>query len=180
MTVHPQHDITQAAEGLGRHRFTVAMVEAMVAAGILEEDRRIELIGGELVPMSPKGIRHETLKIELCRLWNRLTPDSCTVAQETTFRLSEDTYLEPDFVVYGRATKLAALGSANVLLVVEIADSSLLYDTGRKAAIYADFGVRELWVVDAVRLIIRVFRDPGVSGLQTPHTYNYKDLLINK
>ena len=47
--------VTMAAEGLPRRRFTVAEVEAMVAAGVMEEDERVELIGGELVPMSPKG-----------------------------------------------------------------------------------------------------------------------------
>ena len=49
--------VTSAAEGLPRRRFTVAEVEAMVAAGVMEEDERVELIGGELVPMSPKGTR---------------------------------------------------------------------------------------------------------------------------
>src|SRR5260370_1453118 len=50
---------TRAAEGLPRRRFTVAEVEAMVEAGVMEEDERVELIGGELVPMSPKGNQHE-------------------------------------------------------------------------------------------------------------------------
>ena len=54
--------VTSAAEGLPRRRFTVAEVEAMVAAGVMEEDERVELIGGELVPMSPKGIQHEVVK----------------------------------------------------------------------------------------------------------------------
>jgi hypothetical protein len=49
--------VTTAAEGLPRPRFTVAEVEAMVAAGVVDGDERLELIGGELVPMSPKGIR---------------------------------------------------------------------------------------------------------------------------
>ena len=53
---------TSAAEGLPRRRFTVAEVEAMVAAGVMEEDERVELIGGELGPRSPKGIRHEVMK----------------------------------------------------------------------------------------------------------------------
>ncbi len=48
--------VTSAAEGLPRRRFTVAEVEAMVAAGVMDEDERVELIGGELVPMSPKGL----------------------------------------------------------------------------------------------------------------------------
>ena len=56
---------TQAAEGLPRRRFTVAELEAMVAAGILDQDERIELIGGEVVPMSPKGNHHEILKAAL-------------------------------------------------------------------------------------------------------------------
>ena len=63
--------VTSAAEGLPRRRFTVAEVEAMVAAGVMEEDERVELIGGELVPMSPKGRRHETVKIALVDRWIR-------------------------------------------------------------------------------------------------------------
>ena len=86
------------------------------------------------------------------------------IAPETTVRLSEDTYLEPDIVVYARATGLGGLTGSSVLLVVEIAESSLRYDMGRKAALYAGFGVRELWVVDAVKLTARVFRDPVAEG----------------
>src|SRR6478672_12130987 len=81
-----------------------------------------------------------------------------------TFRLSEDTYLEPDVVIYPRTSEIRGLSASNVLLVVEIADSSLSYDTGRKAALYASFGIRELWVIDAVRLTTRMFRDPAADG----------------
>src|SRR5438105_15580403 len=82
--------VTRGAEGLPRWRFTVADVEAMVRAGILEEDERVELIEGELVPMSPKGSRHEVLKIALTRRWLKLCPDEVQIAQETTFWLSPD------------------------------------------------------------------------------------------
>ena len=54
---------------------TVAEVEAMVAAGVMEEDERVELIGGELVPMSPKGNQHEVIKVALLRRWYRAAPD---------------------------------------------------------------------------------------------------------
>jgi Uma2 family endonuclease len=156
--------VTTAAEGLPRRRFTVAEVEAMVAAGVMDEDERVELIGGELVPMSPKGNHHEVMKRALVDRWIRMRPLEIHVAPETTFHLSEDTYLEPDVVVYPRTSGLRGLTSANVLLVVEIADSSLRYDIGRKAALYASFGIRELWVIDAVRLTTRVFRDPAAGG----------------
>ena len=156
--------VTSAAEGLPRRRFTVAEVEAMVAAGVMEEDERVELIGGELVPMSPKGNHHEVVKIALLRRWYRVAPDDLDLAPETTFRLSEDTYLEPDVVVYPNSLEPKDLRGENVLLVVEIADSSKHYDMGHKAKLYAGFGVCELWVVDAVRLIARVFRQPAAEG----------------
>ena len=125
--------VTSAAEGLPRRRFTVAEVEAMVAAGVMEEDERVELIGGELVPMSPKGNHHETAKIALVDHWNRARPKNCTVAQETTFRLSEDTYLKPGVVIYPRGTGVAALTAAAVLLVVEIAEFLARYElAGRR------------------------------------------------
>jgi Uma2 family endonuclease len=169
--------VTSAAEGLPRRRFTVAEVEAMVAAGVMEEDERVELIGGELVPMSPKGSRHEVLKIALVDCWIRARPIACRVAQETTFRLSEDTYLEPDIVIYPHATGIKGLSASNVLLVVEIADSSLRYDIGRKAALYASFGIRELWVIDAVRLTTRVFREPAADGYRNASDLGPSDRL---
>ncbi|MCX8252940.1 hypothetical protein RHAL1_02031 [Beijerinckiaceae bacterium RH AL1] len=64
--LHPR--VTRAADGLLRRRFSVAEVEDMVAAGLLLDERN-ELIGGELVPMSPKGNRHERVKIALLRRW---------------------------------------------------------------------------------------------------------------
>ena len=136
----------------------------MVDAGIMEEDERVELIGGELVPMSPKGNRHEVVKTELLKRWYRAAPEGIDLTPETTFRLSEDTYLEPDVVIYARKDGLKGLEGQTALLVIEIADSSLRYDIGRKAALYASFGVRELWVIDAVRLTTRVFRRPSHEG----------------
>ena len=158
---------TTAAEGLPRRRFSVVELEQMVAAGILEEDERIELIGGEVVPMSPKGDHHEILKVALTLYWARRLPDDLQFATETTFRFSLDTYLEPDFVFYPKAVGIKGLGASTAQLVVEIADSSLSYDLGRKAALYASFGIAELWVIDAVKLEARIHRDPTPKGYGT-------------
>jgi Uma2 family endonuclease len=153
-----------AAEGLPRRPFTVAELEQMVAAGILDEDERIELIGGEVVPMSPKGNRHEMLKSALNMYWVPTLPDDLLVVTETTFRFTEDTYLEPDFVFYPKASGIKGLSAATARLVVEVADSSLGYDLGRKAGLYAGFGIAELWVIDAVKLRTRIHREPTASG----------------
>jgi Uma2 family endonuclease len=162
---------------LPRRRFTVAEIEAMVAAGIMEEDERVELIGGELVPMSPKGNHHEVLKTKLNVEWARKLPKGVLFTPETTFRLSNDTYLEPDFTFYETPPGLKGLNGSNALLVVEIGDSSFAYDAGRKAALYASFGIRELWAIHAVRLETRIFREPGPDGYRFTKTLPAAELL---
>lgn len=155
---------TQAAEGLRRRRFTAAEVTAFVEHGLIDEKERFELIGGEIVPMSPKGLFHERLKTALNIYFVRALPLGILVTQETTFRLSEDTFVEPDFVFYEEADGLEKLKGETCLLAVEVADSSLSYDRGRKADLYASFAVKELWVVDVRARSIRVFRNPMPTG----------------
>jgi len=155
---------TQAAEGLRRRAFTLAEIEAMVEAGIIAENERFELIGGEVVPMSPKGLRHERLKTWVMRQLARQLPDTIGFTPETTFRLSPDTFLEPDFVLYDVAVGLEGLNGATCLLAIEIADTSLDYDKGRKALIFSGFGISELWVIDANTRLTTVHRDPTPTG----------------
>jgi Uma2 family endonuclease len=155
---------TQAAEGQARRRWTVAEIEAMVRAGIIDEQERFELIGGEVVPMPPKGIRHELLKSALNLYWATRLPAAIRFTTETTFHLNEDSYVEPDFVFYRRQDGLAGLAPQTALLAVEVADSSLAHDLVWKSKIYAHFGIREVWVINAVKLVTRVHRSPTPDG----------------
>jgi Uma2 family endonuclease len=155
---------SQAAEGLERKRWSVAEIEAMVEAGIIDEDERFELIGGEIVPMSAKGNQHETLKMLLIEHWIIKKPPTLRMIPETTFRLSEDTFLEPDFVFFPATTGVSKLNGSNALLAVELSVSSLGYDLGMKARLYAGFNIPELWVVDAVKRIVHIHRSPGPEG----------------
>jgi Uma2 family endonuclease len=149
---------SQAAEGMERRRFSVAEIEAMVEAGII------------VVPMSPKGNRHEILKSRLNRYWAKRCPEHLDYTPETTFRLSEDTFLEPDFVFYRVVDDIPNLKPQTCLLAVEVADTSLGYDLGRKARLYAGFGISELWVIDAQRLETHVHRQPGIEGYRDVRT----------
>ncbi len=78
--------------------------------------------------------------------------------------LDERTYLEPDFIVFERKRPLAELKGPDVLLALEVADSSLRYDLDRKPSIHAGFGVRELWVIDAERRAIHCHAEPSPMG----------------
>jgi Uma2 family endonuclease len=155
---------TLAAEGLPRRAFSVRDVERMAELGILGKDERVELIGGELVPMAAKGIRHEVVKRAILQSWAPLFERGIHWLAETTLRTSDDTFFEPDFVLFPASLRLENLNGAAVLLAVEIADSSLDYDLGRKPDLYAKEGVKELWVVDARRLTTTLFLEPGASG----------------
>lgn len=157
-------ETTQAAEGLPRRPWTVAEIEAMVAARIIDEDERFELIGGEVVPMVPKGGRHEMVKIELNRHFQRIVPDDLSVGPETTLRLDSKSFLEPDFCVFPRAVAPGDMRGHDVVLAVEVADTSLAYDRGRKIAVYAAYGIAEVWVINADGLVTRVHRNLGAEG----------------
>jgi len=158
---------TQAAEGLPRRVWTVAEIEAIQAAGIIAEDERFELIGGEVVPMSPKGARHEAIKMELNEHLQGVRPHDLRIVPETTLRLDEKTFVEPDFCVFPRGVMPGDMRGPDVLLAIEVADSSLAYDRGRKIGVYAAFGIPEIWVIDANRLVTHVYRDLGAEGYRT-------------
>ena len=161
---------TQAAEGLPRRRWTVAEIEAMVAKGIILEDERFELSGGEVVPMSPKGIRHEVVKKALQQHWFPLVAGSpVDLITETTLYIGVDEFREPDFLFWPRSVALKDVTAASALLIVEVADTSLSYDLRTKAPAYARLGLPEYWVIDARTLVTAIHRQPGPNGYPDPH-----------
>ncbi len=163
----PMPETTQAAEGMRRRPWSVAEIEAMVKAGIIAEDERFELIGGEVVPMLPKGGRHEMVKMELNWHFQKAAPDHLTIAPETTLRLDDKSFLEPDFCVFPRSIFPGDLRGHDVLLAIEIADTSLAYDRGRKLGVYAAYGIPEVWVINATTLVTYVHRGLGAEGYRT-------------
>lgn len=152
---------TRAAEGLPRWRWTVAEIETIARAGGFDEGEQFELLGGEIVPMSPKGRRHEIIRGELAFRFTKLAPDGVFVVSEPQFNLTADTYLVPDILVHASALKTPDARGSDALLVVEVADSSRAYDLATKAPIYAEHGAREYWVIDARTLETRVHTAPA-------------------
>jgi len=156
-----QRPTTQTADGLPRWRWTVAEIEKMSADGYFYEDERFELLGGEIVPMSPKGRRHEVIRLELGYRFTRLAPEDIFVAPEPQFNLGPDTFLVPDLLLHPRATATPDVRGSDALLVVEVAETSLAYDLKTKATIYAAHGVPEYWVINASTLVTTVHTKPS-------------------
>jgi Uma2 family endonuclease len=154
---------TQVADGLPRRAWTVDEVERMVEVGILREPEPFELIGGELVAMAPKDRRHEVLRTELMLYWAR-SERHLKIASETPLRLGKHDAPEPDLIVFPAGLLAPDVRADTVLLVVEVADSSLPADLNTKAPRYAAAGVREYWVINARSLVATVFREPRQTG----------------
>jgi Uma2 family endonuclease len=153
----------------------VAEIEAMVARGVILDDERLELIGGEVVPMSPKGARHETVKKALQQHWVPLVVGSpVDLLTATTLYVSKDEFYEPDFLFWPRIVAVKDITAATAHLIVEVADSSLGYDLGIKAQTYARLGLPEYWVVDARTLVTSIHRQ---SGYAAPYMASADELI---
>jgi Uma2 family endonuclease len=159
--------VTRAAEGWDRRAFTVNEIWAMTRAGILDESAPFELWEGELVPMNAKHNRHEIWKRALARLLYRELPDSLAVAIEPSLYLSDVTFLEPDVLVHPGGILPVDVRGPDVLLIIEIADSSLRKDLTPEARLYARHGVRHYWVFDAENRRAHVMSRPTDDGYQT-------------
>ena len=146
-----------------RRPITVEEYHRMGDAGILTEDDRVELIEGELVAMSPIGSDHSGAVNALNRMLVMAVGNRGVVAVQNPVILDGHSEPQPDFAVlryrsddYRRATPRPE----DVLLVVEVANSSLHYDRAVKRPLYARRGIPEYWIVNVQAGEIEVCRTP--------------------
>lgn len=147
---------------LTHRRFTVDEYYRMAETGILGPDDRVELLDGEIVEMSPIGPRHAATVSRLQRLFERLGGDRTITRVQSPVRLHRYCEPEPDVALvvarddfYGGAHP----APADILLIVEVADTTLAYDR-RKLASYAQASVPEVWLVDLTADRIAVHTGP--------------------
>jgi len=152
--------VTRAAEGFDRRSFTVAEILRMQDAGIISEDENFELIEGEIVPMQAKPHAHERIKIALNIAIARVLPSHLWMGVESTIYLSPNTFVEPDLSLFPNGLTLEDVKGRDILLAIEVAATSLAYDRGLKAQLYARYGFNELWVIDAARRVTFVHQGP--------------------
>jgi Uma2 family endonuclease len=162
---------------LQRHRLTVDEYYRMGDAGILAPDARVELIEGEVIDMAPMKSAHAGMVNLLARCLYRAAGDNADVTCQTPLRLGTRSEPQPDLMLV-RPRPDAYTSShptaADVLLLIEVADSSLGYDTVIKLPLYARHRVPEVWIVDLEHRRVQCFRRPEcedyveASILETP------------
>lgn len=148
-------------KGLIPARLTVDEVYALTEAGVFAENEPMELIDGEIVPMAAaKANWHSIMEARLTRAIVLALRDDARLYPAPSITLAADVLVEPDLVVLPKGSMIREMRGAELLLAIEVADSSLGYDLRLKAPLYANHGIRDYWVVDAVRQTIRVHRAP--------------------
>jgi Uma2 family endonuclease len=152
----------RALESLAQRRFTVEEFHRMAETGILGPDERVELVRGVIREMSPKNWAHVTASKSIYdRLRDALSGRASVYFEAPLTAAPIDSEPEPDVLVCSNPDELAYRSPrTEPLLVIEVADSSLEYDTGEKAALYAEAGVPEYWVVNLVARALVIFRKP--------------------
>jgi Uma2 family endonuclease len=152
-----------------RHQFTVDDFARMVEAGILAADARVELIDGEVREMSPIGSLHAALVNRLNSLLTAKLLGRAIVSVQNPVILNDFTEPQPDLVILRMKDnyyKDELPGAGDVLLIVEVADTTLDYDRDEKVPRYARMGISEVWLVDANAQEVTQFARPDSAGYQ--------------
>lgn len=132
-------------------RFTIDEYHRLISLGFLTEGARIELIRGELIQMTAKGTPHTVCSSILCRQLDRLLGDRVVIRGQDPITLPNDSEPEPDAVI-AQGTDEDYLAhhpyAEDILLVIEICDSTLTYDQTTKLKLYAEAGILDYWIVN--------------------------------
>jgi len=155
--------LIEPPELLRRHRLTVAEYHRMAETRVLAPDARVELIDGEIVDLAPIGTRHRSTVKRLLHLFSDAVARQAIVAVQDPVRLGDRSEPQPDLMLLAPREDFYASAhpvASDVLLLIEVSDTTARYDRIIKLALYARHGVQEVWIVDLDNRVMRVCRSP--------------------
>jgi len=159
---------------INRRSFTVAEYERMGQFGIFSEDARVELVCGEIIDMSPIGERHAACVDFLTQFITLRLRHGAIVRVQNPVRLDDYSEPQPDITVLKRRDDFyrhAHPRPEDVLLVIEVSDTTLEYDRKVKVPLYAAAGIPEAWVVNIAEESIEVYGDPEGGEYRSVRSY---------
>ncbi|MGE0132604.1 MAG: Uma2 family endonuclease [Blastocatellales bacterium] len=172
-----QSAINGRSLGSDLYRFTVKEYYRMLETGILTEDDRVELIKGEIRTMSPKGIKHSSSTDRANRCFTGLLGDRALIRIQNPIHLDDHSEPEPDVVLATPSEDFYDYhhpAPEEVLMVLEVADSSLPFDREEKSLLYAQAGIRQYCLLNLRDRELEDYRNPGPNGYRSKQTYTAK------
>lgn len=163
-----------------RRLFTVHDYHRMGDTGILRAEDRVELIYGEIVSMSPTGNPHNAAVDRANRAFVYAAGDKAIVRVQGSVRLNLYNEPEPDLVLLKPKEDFYAKSGAcpaDVMLIIEMADSSLRYDRKVKARLYADMGIPEYWVADLNARCVFAYSDRQAKSYRLVRQFRPGDVI---
>lgn len=159
--------------------FTRDEYYAMAEAGILKPEDRVELIEGEIYRMAPIGNPHAGCVNRLVRSFSALTAaDRAVLSPQNPVNLTDISEPQPDITLLRPREDFYGTGHPtpeDVLLLVEVADSSAGFDRHTKIPLYALCGIPEVWLVDLKKMVVEVYRDPARDGYRSVQRFRRGD-----
>jgi Uma2 family endonuclease len=168
-------DIAERQEAVRRRRFTVEEYHKMGEAGIFGEDDRVELIDGEVVKMTPIGWQHAWCVNTLNMLLARMAQGRYVVSVQNPLVISEHGEPQPDLMLLRGLPPGRLPAPEDVVLIVEVSDTTLTYDKNVKLPRYAEAGIAEALLVDLNSETIEVHSGPGPGGYRKTTRYTRGD-----
>lgn len=167
-------------QALMSRRFTIDEYMRMAEVGVLDPDDRVELIDGVIIKMAPTGRPHGGRTHRIARIFSSIVPADVEISIQSTIRLNDQTAPEPDIALLNPQASLDLENiprAKDILLIIEVAASTLRTDRGPKALRYAQSGIPELWIFDLPDREIEVSRQPTPQGYADIRRYRPGDTL---
>jgi len=146
-----------------RMKFTVDSYYKMAEHGLLEKDRQVELINGDIIDMSPIRSAHAGMVNYLSKILIHDLFGIATICVQNPVRLDDFSEPEPDVLIAQLSKddyRDQHPSSSEVILLIEVADSSLSFDRSTKKALYAEAGIPEYWIINLVDEQVEIFQEP--------------------
>ena len=163
-----------------RRRFTVEEYYAMAEVGILAPDERVELLAGEIFTMAPIGSKHAYCVTQFAEAFFEALGRRITLRVQNPIRLAQGNEPEPDIAVLfrkGDGYVSEHPGPEDVILLIEVADSSVGFDRRNKLPMYAMHGIPEVWLSDINARSVEVYDDPMAGGYERMRVFGPGDTL---
>lgn len=145
------------------HKFDVEQYQLMGKAGIFHPDTHIELIEGEIVVMTPIGLKHSVTINRTSHFLHQNIQSNGIISIQNSIRLPDYSEPQPDIAILRSRDDFYEHKfpqAEDVLLLIEVADSSLKYDQTTKLALYAKYGILEYWIANLERNVLEIYRQP--------------------